>query len=190
MTGFIGPGGDPGDYFARFFGGGPDRPAHIDFGRLLTQQARELLSAAGRHCAERGCADLDTDHLLWALTQQEPTRTWLMRTGADPEALARQRRIPAAGRRRQRLRSSRAGRDSHPGPVRPGSDRSRAGRQARSTSTAAWSSAGRPRRRGSFLSVPLVVDTSYTGALNPYEFYGRGIARLPGRRRPRSWMFT
>ncbi|HEX2300969.1 MAG TPA: ATP-dependent Clp protease ATP-binding subunit [Pseudonocardiaceae bacterium] len=89
MTGFIGPGG-PADYFARLFGGGPGRPAHIDFGRLLTQPVRELLTAAARHCAERGATDLDTDHLLWALTQHEPTRTMVSRAGAEPDALARQ----------------------------------------------------------------------------------------------------
>ncbi|HEX2298049.1 MAG TPA: ATP-dependent Clp protease ATP-binding subunit, partial [Pseudonocardiaceae bacterium] len=91
MTGFIGPGnGDPEDYYARFYGGGPGRPARIDFGRLLTQQSRELLSAAARHAAERGSLDLDTDHLLWALTQQEPTRMLVSRAGADPDAIAKQ----------------------------------------------------------------------------------------------------
>ncbi|MGH3906585.1 MAG: ATP-dependent Clp protease ATP-binding subunit [Pseudonocardiaceae bacterium] len=91
MTGFIGPGGGgPADDYARFLGGGPGRPARIDFGRLLTQQARELLSAAARHAAQRGSIDLDTDHLLWALTQQDPTRTLVSRAGADPDELARQ----------------------------------------------------------------------------------------------------
>ncbi|HEU0088040.1 MAG TPA: ATP-dependent Clp protease ATP-binding subunit [Pseudonocardiaceae bacterium] len=92
MTGFLGSGGGepPDDFYSRFLGSGPGRPARIDFERLLTQPARALLTAAARHSAERGGTDLDTDHLLWAATQVEPTRTLIARTGADPEALARQ----------------------------------------------------------------------------------------------------
>jgi ATP-dependent Clp protease ATP-binding subunit ClpC len=37
-----------------------------------------------------GDPDLDTDHLLWAATKQEPVRRLLSAAGADPDAIARQ----------------------------------------------------------------------------------------------------
>jgi ATP-dependent Clp protease ATP-binding subunit ClpC len=90
----------PGDYgaspfddiFARFFGeAAPQRPVQrIDIGRLLTEQARELVRDAAIQAAQWGDADLDTDHLLWAATRQEPVRRLLSGAGADPDAIARQ----------------------------------------------------------------------------------------------------
>jgi ATP-dependent Clp protease ATP-binding subunit ClpC len=88
------------DFFARFFGGGPvpQRPARrIDIGQLMTEQARELLRDAATQAAEWGDPDLDTDHLLWAATQQDPTRRLLAAAGADPDAMARD--IESRGRR-------------------------------------------------------------------------------------------
>jgi ATP-dependent Clp protease ATP-binding subunit ClpC len=79
------------DIFARFFGGSvPQRPAQrIDIGQLLTEQARELVRDAATQAARWGDPDLDTDHLLWAATRQEPVRRLLSAAGADPDAIAR-----------------------------------------------------------------------------------------------------
>jgi ATP-dependent Clp protease ATP-binding subunit ClpC len=79
------------DFFNRYFGGSvPQRPARrVDIGQLLTEQARELLRGAATEAAQWGDPDLDTDHLLWAATKQEPTRRLLTAAGADPDAIAR-----------------------------------------------------------------------------------------------------
>ena len=79
------------DIFARFFGGAaPQRPAQrIDIGQLLTEQARELVRDAATQAARWGDPDLDTDHLLWAATRQEPVRRLLTAAGANPDAIAR-----------------------------------------------------------------------------------------------------
>ncbi|MGY1739356.1 MULTISPECIES: ATP-dependent Clp protease ATP-binding subunit [unclassified Blastococcus] len=81
-------GGPFDEFLARYLGGGG--PRRIDLLQLLTQHGRQLLSAAARHAAEAGHADLDTQHLLWAMTGDEPTRTLLSRAGADPDELRRQ----------------------------------------------------------------------------------------------------
>ena len=80
------------DIFARFFGGAvPERPAQrIDIGQLLTEQGREVIRDAATQAARWGDPDLDTDHLLWATTKQEPVRRLLSAAGADPDAIARQ----------------------------------------------------------------------------------------------------
>src|SRR3954467_8025133 len=92
----IGPNG-PGewdDLFARFFGAAePRRSAQrIDITKYMSGDAREVLSAAARRPAEvadpdLAVADLDTDHLLWGVLQQEPMKQTVRRAGADPEAL-------------------------------------------------------------------------------------------------------
>ncbi|WP_433718622.1 ATP-dependent Clp protease ATP-binding subunit [Actinoplanes sp. CA-051413] len=92
----LGPGG-PGewdDLFARFLGAAePRRSAQrIDITRFMSADAREVLSVAARRAAEVapagiGLADLDTEHLLWALLQQEPQQALVRRAGADPAAL-------------------------------------------------------------------------------------------------------
>ena len=79
------------DIFARFFGGAaPQRPQRVDIGQLLTEQGREVIRDAATEAARWGDADLDTDHLLWAATRQEPVRRLLSAAGADPDAIARQ----------------------------------------------------------------------------------------------------
>ncbi len=87
------------DIFARFFGGSvPQRPAQrIDIGQLLTEQARELVRDAATAAARWGDPDLDTDHLLWAATRQEPVRRLLAAAGANPDAIAG--KIEAGGKR-------------------------------------------------------------------------------------------
>jgi ATP-dependent Clp protease ATP-binding subunit ClpC len=92
----MGPGG-PGqwdDLFARFFGAAePRRSAQrIDITKYMSNDAREVLSDAARRAAEladfdKPVADLDTDHLLWAVLQQEPLKATVRRVGADPDAL-------------------------------------------------------------------------------------------------------
>src|ERR671926_334689 len=70
---FPGGQGSPFDeFFARFMGGGgPGAPREgrqrIDITQFLSEQARELINTAARRAAETGSADLDTDHLLWAM---------------------------------------------------------------------------------------------------------------------------
>ncbi|MBX6767663.1 MAG: ATP-dependent Clp protease ATP-binding subunit, partial [Actinomadura rubrobrunea] len=80
------------DFFARFFGPGiARRPMHrIDIGRLMNEEAREALRDAAAKAAEWGSRDLDTDHLLWALTRQDATRRLLKRAGTEPDTIARE----------------------------------------------------------------------------------------------------
>jgi len=77
------------DFLARFYGSAPRRPQRIDIGQLMTEQARQLVREAAAQAAQWGNADLDTDHLLWAATRQEPVRRLLVAAGADPDAIAR-----------------------------------------------------------------------------------------------------
>ncbi|WP_189979250.1 ATP-dependent Clp protease ATP-binding subunit [Streptomyces capoamus] len=76
----------------RFFGMSPasSPPAvqRVPIGRLLTESSQELLNLAARRAAEDGTPDLDTEHLLWAATQVEPSRRLLARVGVDPDAVA------------------------------------------------------------------------------------------------------
>jgi ATP-dependent Clp protease ATP-binding subunit ClpC len=73
------------DFFARYMSGeGANQPRQrIDITQFLSEQARELINAAARRAAETGSADLDTDHLLWAMTEEESTRHLIGRAGAD-----------------------------------------------------------------------------------------------------------
>jgi ATP-dependent Clp protease ATP-binding subunit ClpC len=79
------------EFLARFFSNAaPHRPVQrIDIGQLMTEQARELVRGAAAKAAQWGEEDLDTDHLLWAATQQEGTRRLISATGADPDRIAR-----------------------------------------------------------------------------------------------------
>ena len=78
------------EIFARMFGHpAPRRPVQrIDITQLLTEQAREMMRDAATQAAQWGDPDLDTDHLLWAGTRQEPVRRLLSAAGADPDAMA------------------------------------------------------------------------------------------------------
>ncbi|MEU6988719.1 ATP-dependent Clp protease ATP-binding subunit [Streptomyces sp. NPDC046324] len=86
-------GSDPfNDLLNRFFGMSPaaSPPAvqRVPIGRLLTDSARELIGRATARASEDGSADLDTEHLLWACTQIDPSRTLLAQSGTDPDQLA------------------------------------------------------------------------------------------------------
>src|ERR1700739_2743813 len=79
------------DFLARIYGtgGGPMRPnQRVDITQMMSGPARELLPATAAQAPQWGDADLDTEHLLWAASTLEPTRTLLARAGADPDALA------------------------------------------------------------------------------------------------------
>ncbi|MET7755783.1 ATP-dependent Clp protease ATP-binding subunit [Streptomyces sp. NPDC005389] len=82
------------DMLNRFFGMSPasSPPAvqRVPIGRLLTESSHELLNLAARKAVEDGTSDLDTEHLLWAATQVDPSRRLLSQVGVDPEALAAQ----------------------------------------------------------------------------------------------------
>jgi ATP-dependent Clp protease ATP-binding subunit ClpC len=85
---FPGGYGSPFDEFlARYMHGeGQRQPRQrIDITQFLSDQARESINAAARRAAETGSADLDTDHLLWAMTHEDSTRHLISRAGADPE---------------------------------------------------------------------------------------------------------
>jgi ATP-dependent Clp protease ATP-binding subunit ClpC len=97
-SGHTGPGDfgrDPlGDFLARFLGAG--QPASqragggrsYEFMRLMSEPARQLVSAAAQYAAQHGSADLDTEHLLRAALSDEPTRSMVGHAGADPDLLA------------------------------------------------------------------------------------------------------
>ncbi|NML55503.1 AAA domain-containing protein [Streptomyces sp. R302] len=88
----FGPSDPFGDLLNRFFGMSPasSPPAvqRVPIGRLLTESSHELLNTATTKAVADGTADLDTEHLLWACTQVEPTRRLLARSGVDPDELA------------------------------------------------------------------------------------------------------
>src|SRR4051794_13561782 len=85
---FPGPYGSPfDDFFARYMGGARQPRQRVDITQFLSEQARELVNAAARRAVEMGSPDLDTDHLLWAMTEEEPTRQLIGRAGADPAQL-------------------------------------------------------------------------------------------------------
>jgi ATP-dependent Clp protease ATP-binding subunit ClpC len=86
------------EFLARYLGGGPgQRPRRIDITQLLTDQSRELVSAAARHAAETGSADLDTEHLLWAMTGDDTTRRLLAAAGVNPDDLRAQLEAMSSG---------------------------------------------------------------------------------------------
>ena len=77
------------EFLARFFGAIPGQPVRrIDLARVMSQDARELLGEAAGKASELGSPDLDTEHLLWAVTRREPLRQLLARAGTDPNELA------------------------------------------------------------------------------------------------------
>ncbi|MFI6642699.1 ATP-dependent Clp protease ATP-binding subunit [Streptomyces sp. NPDC050504] len=88
----FGPSDPFSDLLNRFFGMSPasSPPAvqRVPIGRLLTDSSRDLLNLAASRAAEDGTSDLDTEHLLWAATQVEPTRGLLAQAGIDPAGLA------------------------------------------------------------------------------------------------------
>ncbi|GGQ27471.1 ATP-dependent Clp protease ATP-binding subunit [Streptomyces roseolilacinus] len=97
-NGFLGPEGfgpDPfSEFLARLFGGTPAAsaarrgPRYIDIARMMSEPARRMVDDAATYAAEHGSADLETEHLLRAALDTEPTRDLVVRAGADPDELA------------------------------------------------------------------------------------------------------
>ncbi|TDD88839.1 ATP-dependent Clp protease ATP-binding subunit [Actinomadura rubrisoli] len=77
------------EMLARFFGARAHRRPveRISLARLMSEPAREMFRDAATQAAQWGSTDLDTDHLLWAATRQQGTRQWMVRAGADPDAI-------------------------------------------------------------------------------------------------------
>jgi ATP-dependent Clp protease ATP-binding subunit ClpC len=76
------------DFLARYLGGEQRAPRQrVDITQFLSQQGRELVNAAARQAVATGSADLDTEHLLWAMTHDESARLLLSRSGTDPDRL-------------------------------------------------------------------------------------------------------
>ncbi|MFD6857230.1 ATP-dependent Clp protease ATP-binding subunit [Rhodococcus sp. NPDC060090] len=63
---------------------GPGGPGRIDISRFMSRGTQELMAAAARFATERGDADLDALHVLRAMAEQDPARTVMTRSGADP----------------------------------------------------------------------------------------------------------
>jgi hypothetical protein len=83
-----GPHGSPfDDFFARYMGGARQPRQRVDITQFLSEQAREVVNSAARRAAEVGSPDLDTDHLLWAMTEDQSTRQLISRAGVDPAQL-------------------------------------------------------------------------------------------------------
>src|SRR5918997_859536 len=127
------------DFFARYLSGEQRVPRQrVDITQFLSQQARELVNTAARQAVGSGSADLDTEHLLWAMTGDESTRTFLSRTGLDPDRLRPGLARPGLHLHRARAPAVRAG--AQPGLTRR-PDPARAGRHPRGAA------AGGGRRR-------------------------------------------
>ena len=89
------------DFFARYMGGARQPRQRVDITQFLSEQARELVNAAARRAAEAGSPDLDTDHLLRVMTEEEGTRHLIARAGQDARIIrAPVRAIQAAWRGR------------------------------------------------------------------------------------------
>ncbi|WP_149182878.1 ATP-dependent Clp protease ATP-binding subunit [Streptomyces sp. TRM49041] len=96
-SGFVGPEGfgpDPfSEFLARLFGGTPASsaarrgPRYSDIARMMSEPARRMVDDAASYAAEHGSADLETEHLLRAALDTEPTRDLVFRAGADPDEL-------------------------------------------------------------------------------------------------------
>ncbi len=71
----------------------------VDVAALMTLQSQAVMAAAVAHAGGQGHAELDTLHLLHALTEAEPTRALLQRAGARPDSLrtAVDAQLPGAG---------------------------------------------------------------------------------------------
>ncbi|MFF2324699.1 MULTISPECIES: ATP-dependent Clp protease ATP-binding subunit [unclassified Streptomyces] len=80
------------EMLSRFFGTSPasSPPAvqRVPIGRLLSDSSHELLNLAAQRAVQDGTADLDTEHLLWAASQVDPSRRILAQAGVDPQELA------------------------------------------------------------------------------------------------------
>ena len=86
-------GGDMISPFERMRGGAarfePRRPRGDDVGERLSEHARELLQRAAESAVQRGRREVDTEHLLLALTESDVVRTLLGQFKISPDELRR-----------------------------------------------------------------------------------------------------
>ncbi|WP_127782898.1 ATP-dependent Clp protease ATP-binding subunit [Rhodococcus sp. X156] len=75
------------DFFGSGFGGELGANRRVDLTRVLNQQSHQVVEAAAKHAVEQGHPEVDSLHLLWALSGQEPTSSLLRRVGVDVEEL-------------------------------------------------------------------------------------------------------
>src|SRR5918997_482577 len=91
------------EFFSDFFGGvgertrggdlttRPRRPVEqIDVTQYFSDSTRAVLQRAAQTAVEWGSMDLDSDHLLWAVVQDDVVRHVLQQLGADADAIAAQ----------------------------------------------------------------------------------------------------
>ncbi|MGY1722965.1 ATP-dependent Clp protease ATP-binding subunit [Blastococcus sp. SYSU DS0533] len=95
---FPGGAGSPFDeFFARYLGGSRQPRQRIDITQLLTERGREVVNSAARHAVDAGSTDVDTQHLLAALTEEQTVQQLLGRAGVDPGVLHDQVAAPHDG---------------------------------------------------------------------------------------------
>ncbi|AVH24144.1 ATP-dependent Clp protease ATP-binding subunit [Nocardia cyriacigeorgica] len=90
------------DIFQRFFGPGmAARPPvqRTDLGRLLSDNAKQLVATAQAAAKDWRNPELTPEHLLYAATLVEPTRGILTELGHDPDELSMKMRDAVAGHR-------------------------------------------------------------------------------------------
>ncbi|MEV5652200.1 AAA family ATPase [Nocardia sp. NPDC052254] len=83
------------DLFSRFFGPGmaAQPPVQrIDLGRLLSDNAKQLIGTARSAAQEWGNPEVTAEHLLYAATQVEPARGVITQLGLDPDKVGAQMR--------------------------------------------------------------------------------------------------
>ncbi|MEU6563777.1 ATP-dependent Clp protease ATP-binding subunit [Nocardia nova] len=83
------------DLFSRFFGPGmAAKPPvqRIDLGRLLSDNAKQLIATARSAAQEWGNPEVTAEHLLYAATQVEPSRGVITQLGLDPDKVGAQMR--------------------------------------------------------------------------------------------------
>ncbi len=85
------------DFFDRFFAPSvrrriprwPEREV-VDINEYLSEQAQEVLQQAGRHAVESGARNIDSEHLLTALADNDVVQAILQRFNLSPEEMKRQ----------------------------------------------------------------------------------------------------
>lgn len=84
--------------FNRFFGSGASAQPpvqRIDLGRLLSDNAKELIAKARAAATEWGNAEITPEHLLYAASDVEPSRSIIAQLDLDPGEVAAQMRAAA-----------------------------------------------------------------------------------------------
>ncbi|RMI32952.1 ATP-dependent Clp protease ATP-binding subunit [Nocardia stercoris] len=88
------------DILERFFGSGmSSRPPvqRTDLGRLLSDNARQLVATAREAAHDWGSPEITPEHLLYAAAEIEPSRSIISEIGRDPDEVAEQMHEAAHG---------------------------------------------------------------------------------------------